>query len=93
MRPLGSRAGTTWLEIVLTEGKNRQVRRMGAAVGHEVEELVRVRVGALSLEELGLAPGEWRELDEDEVARLVRGGAPAGSMRPGRGRAPGRGRV
>jgi 23S rRNA pseudouridine2605 synthase len=81
---LGSRAGTTWLEIVLTEGKNRQVRRMGAAVGHEVEELVRVRIGALSLEELGLAPGEWRVLGEDEVARLVRGAAPEGGPRRGR---------
>jgi 23S rRNA pseudouridine2605 synthase len=91
VRVLGSRAGTTWLEIVLTEGKNRQVRRMGAAVGHEVEELVRVRVGELSLEDLGLAPGEWRELDGDGVARLLRGGASGAGPRPGR--APGRGRV
>jgi len=80
VRVLGSRAGATWLEIVLTEGKNRQVRRMGAAVGHGVEALVRVSIGALSLDELGLAPGEWRELRADEIARLVRGGA------PGRGR-------
>jgi 23S rRNA pseudouridine2605 synthase len=86
VRALGSRAGTTWLEIVLTEGKNRQVRRMGAAVGHEVEELVRVRVGELSLEELGLAPGEWRELDGAEVARLVRGGSAERGPRPGRAR-------
>jgi pseudouridine synthase len=76
VRVLGSRAGATWLEIVLTEGKNRQLRRMGAAVGHGVEALVRVSIGALSLDELGLAPGEWRELRADEVARLVRGGAP-----------------
>ena len=39
----GSRRGGTWLEIVLTEGKNRQVRRMCAAVGHDVLDLVRVR--------------------------------------------------
>jgi len=76
VRVLGTRGGTTWLELVLTEGKNRQVRRMGATVGHEVEALVRVRIGALSLDELDLAPGEWRELGEDEVARLVHGGAP-----------------
>jgi 23S rRNA pseudouridine2605 synthase len=61
--------GSTWLEIVLTEGKNRQVRRMGAAVGHEVLELVRVRIGRLSLGEL--APGEWRELDAPDVRSLV----------------------
>jgi 23S rRNA pseudouridine2605 synthase len=69
--PRLERPGSTWLEIVLTEGKNRQVRRMGAAVGHEVVELVRVRIGRLSLGEL--APGEWRELTPEEVARLVAG--------------------
>jgi len=62
--------GSTWLEIVLTEGKNRQVRRMCAAVGHEVVELVRVRIGRLDLGEL--VPGEWRELGPEEVRRLVR---------------------
>ena len=60
--------GTTWLEIVLTEGKNRQVRRMGAAIGHEVLDLVRVRIGGLGLG--GLAPGEWRELGPEEIRRL-----------------------
>jgi 23S rRNA pseudouridine2605 synthase len=70
VRVLGAaRGGSTWLEIVLTEGKNRQVRRMGAAVGHDVLELVRVAVGGLALGEL--RPGEWRRLDADEVARLA----------------------
>ena len=64
-----SAAGSTWLEIVLTEGKNRQVRRMGSAVGHEVLELVRVRIGRLGLGEL--APGEWRELEPREIALLA----------------------
>jgi 23S rRNA pseudouridine2605 synthase len=64
----GKAAGSTWLELVLTEGKNRQVRRMGAAVGHEVLELVRVRIGRLGLGEL--APGEWRELGPREIAHL-----------------------
>jgi pseudouridine synthase len=63
---------TTWLEIVLTEGKNRQVRRMGAAVGHDVLDLVRVRIGRLDLG--GLAPGEWRELGPEEVRSLLAGG-------------------
>src|SRR5258708_2511463 len=71
VRPLGTaRGGHTWLEIVLTEGRNRQVRRMCAAVGHLVEELVRVRVGGLALGEL--APGRWRRLEPEEVARLQR---------------------
>jgi 23S rRNA pseudouridine2605 synthase len=71
VRVLGSppRAeGSTWLEIVLHEGKNRQVRRMGAAVGHEVLELVRVRIGRLALGDL--APGEWRELGPEDVKAL-----------------------
>ena len=51
---------TTWLEIVLTEGQNRQVRRMCAHIGHDVLDLVRVRIGRLDL--APLAPGEWRTL-------------------------------
>jgi 23S rRNA pseudouridine2605 synthase len=60
--------GTSWLEIVLTEGKNRQVRRMCATVGHDVLQLVRVAIGALPLGEL--APGEWRLLDAAALAAL-----------------------
>jgi 23S rRNA pseudouridine2457 synthase len=80
-REAGPSGLSTWLEIVLTEGKNRQVRRMSAAVGHEVEALVRVGIGALALDDLGLAPGEWRELRADEVARLTRP-RPLGSGQP-----------
>jgi pseudouridine synthase len=70
VRPLGSgREGGGWLEIVLTEGKNRQVRRMCAAVGHDVLELVRVSIGALALGDL--APGEWRILDATGLAALI----------------------
>lgn len=69
VRALGTaQSGTSWLEIVLTEGKNRQVRRMCANVGHDVEELVRVAVGGLELGDL--APGQWRQLSPAEVARL-----------------------
>jgi 23S rRNA pseudouridine2605 synthase len=64
--------GSTWLEIVLTEGKNRQVRRMCAAVGHDVLELVRIRIGRLDLGDL--APGEWRELGSEDVKALLAGG-------------------
>jgi 23S rRNA pseudouridine2605 synthase len=59
---------STWLEIVLTEGKNRQVRRMCAAVGHEVKDLVRVKIGALALGDL--PPGRWRRLEPAEIAKL-----------------------
>jgi len=64
---------TTWMELTLTEGKNRQVRRMTAAVGHPTLRLVRVAIGGLGLRELGLAPGEWRRLSAAEE-RLVMGG-------------------
>lgn len=52
-----------WISLELTEGKNRQVRRMTAAVGHPTLRLVRVRVGSWRLEFVELPPGRWRELD------------------------------
>jgi pseudouridine synthase len=70
VRPLGvNRDGTSWLEIVLTEGRNRQVRRMCSAVGHDVLDLVRTRVGRLELGDL--RPGEWRRLAPEDVQRLL----------------------
>ena len=64
----GAKEAATWLEIGLTEGKNRQVRRMCAAVGHEVLALTRTAVGGLSLGDL--AEGEWRRLAPGEIQRL-----------------------
>ena len=55
-----------WVALELTEGKNRQVRRMTAAIGHPTLPLLRVRVGALTLVHLGLLPGTWREITEAE---------------------------
>jgi 23S rRNA pseudouridine2457 synthase len=49
----------SWIELSIREGKNRQVRRMTAAVGHPTLRLIRARVGSWSVE--GLAPGEWRK--------------------------------
>lgn len=51
---------TSWLELVIREGRNRQVRRMTAAVGLPTLRLVRVRIGPWALD--GLQPGEWREV-------------------------------
>ncbi len=50
----------SWLSLTITEGRNRQVRRMTAAVGHPTLRLVRVRVGRHGLD--GLRPGEWRRV-------------------------------
>ncbi len=54
-----------WLEVILHEGKNRQVRKMTAAIGHPTLRLVRVAVGKLTLGEL--APGQWREVGRGDV--------------------------
>jgi 23S rRNA pseudouridine2457 synthase len=60
---------TAWIELVLTEGRNRQVRKMTAAVGHPTLRLVRVAIGAI---ELGaLRPGAWRDLDAKERQGLL----------------------
>ncbi len=56
---------TSWLEITLFEGKNRQVRKMTAAVGHPTLRLIRVSIGPLPLE--NLKPGETRELNFTEI--------------------------
>lgn len=55
-----------WIALTLVEGKNRQVRRMTAAVGHPTLRLFRARIGGLESRRLGLNPGQWRELRSDE---------------------------
>lgn len=54
---------TAWLELVIREGRNRQVRRMTAAVGLPTLRLVRVRIGPWEL--AGLQPGQWREVSPE----------------------------
>jgi 23S rRNA pseudouridine2457 synthase len=61
---------TAWLELTLTEGRNRQVRRMTAAVGFPTLRLVRVKLADLSL--AGLEPGQWRDLTIAERSDLKR---------------------
>ncbi|MGB9991179.1 pseudouridine synthase [Pseudoduganella rhizocola] len=58
---------TSWLAITLQEGKNRQVRRMTAAVGLPTLRLVRSAIGAISLATHPLMPGEWMEVDPAEL--------------------------
>ncbi len=58
----------TWIELILKEGRKRQVKRMCRVVGHPVKKLVRTRVAFLTRE--GLAPGELRRLQPSEISRL-----------------------
>lgn len=60
---------TCWIRLELTEGKNRQVRRMTAAIGHPTLRLIRVRIGRFGLG--SLRPGTWKRLDSDERARVL----------------------
>jgi len=68
------RLGAGRFELVLHEGKNRQVRRMCEAVGHRVKKLHRSVYAGLRVDDI--APGGWRELTEREVALLQRSGQP-----------------
>lgn len=61
---------TAWLEMTLTEGKNRQVRRMTASVGFPTLRLVRVAIAHLKLGEL--QPGQWRDLTNWELNSLLK---------------------
>jgi len=61
---------TAWLEMTISEGRNRQVRHMTAAIGHPTLRLIRTSLGPLRLG--NLKPGEWRELSPGERASLVR---------------------
>jgi len=61
---------TAWLELTIKEGKNRQVRKMCAAIGFPVLRLVRIGIEQLTLGDLNL--GEVREMNQEELYRLVR---------------------
>lgn len=68
VRRVENRGKYSWLEIVLTEGKNREVRRLLEAVGLKVLKLVRTRIGPCTLE--GLQVGQWRDVSRRELSLL-----------------------
>lgn len=63
---------TAWIQLTITEGRNRQVRRMTAAVGHPTLRLVRWAVGQITLD--GLQPGEWQEVAPELAREILKSG-------------------
>lgn len=74
----GGEGSNCWYRVTISEGRNREVRRMLESVGHAVSRLIRIRYGAMVLPR-GLKRGAWLELDESDIRALVRA---AGAGRP-----------
>lgn len=66
----GGEGSNCWYRVTISEGRNREVRRMFEAVGHAVSRLIRIRYGAMVLPR-GLKRGAWMELDEGDIKALV----------------------
>ena len=74
------RVPTAWLQIQIHEGRNRQIRKMTAAVGHPTLRLIRMAIGPITLD--NLQPGKWRNLAKREVVALRRASQSRGSRKP-----------
>lgn len=82
----GGEGSNCWYRVTISEGRNREVRRMLEAVGHAVSRLIRIRYGAMVLPR-GLKRGAWMELDDSDIRALVQ--AAGGRSAPGMGREDG----
>ncbi len=67
----GGEGSNCWYRVTISEGRNREVRRMLEAVGHAVSRLIRIRYGAMVLPK-GLKRGAWMELEESDIAALMK---------------------
>lgn len=77
----GGEGSNCWYRVTISEGRNREVRRMLEAVGHAVSRLIRIRYGAMALPR-GLKRGAWMELDDSDIRALAQA---AGGVRAPRG--------
>ena len=71
----GGEGSNCWYRVTISEGRNREVRRMFEAVGHAVSRLIRIRYGAMVLPR-GLKRGAWMELDESDIKSLIQAAGP-----------------
>ncbi|MBY0453936.1 MAG: rRNA pseudouridine synthase [Burkholderiaceae bacterium] len=85
----GGEGSNCWYRVTISEGRNREVRRMMEAVGHAVSRLIRIRYGAMVLPR-GLKRGAWLELDERDINALAKAAGAERAVRPER---PGTGAV
>ena len=85
----GGEGANRWYRVTISEGRNREVRRMFEAVGHAVSRLIRIRYGAMVLPR-GLKRGAWMELDEHDIRALIQAAGMPSQPRPQA--APGRSR-
>ena len=85
----GGEGANCWYRVTISEGRNREVRRMFEAVGHAVSRLIRIRYGAMVLPR-GLKRGACMELDEVDIRSLMHAAGQADGTRPGQGRGQGR---
>lgn len=84
----GGEGSNCWYRVTISEGRNREVRRMFEAVGHAVSRLIRIRYGAMVLPR-GLKRGAWMELDERDIRALMQvAGAPMSTAQAGAGGSP-----
>jgi 23S rRNA pseudouridine2605 synthase len=86
----GGEGANTWYRVTISEGRNREVRRLFEALGHAVSRLIRIRYGAMMLPR-GLKRGAWVELDERDIRALAQAAGPNGSARQLQGEREGEG--
>ena len=84
----GGEGSNCWYRVTISEGRNREVRRMFEAVGHAVSRLIRIRYGAMVLPR-GLKRGAWMELDEGDIKSLMQVAGTHGSRANGDAASPG----
>ncbi len=84
----GGEGSNHWYRVTISEGRNREVRRMLEAVGHAVSRLIRIRYGAMLLPR-GLKRGAWMELDDADIRALMRAAGADAAPRRGPAEGPG----